>query len=108
MPYSKKGWTDSWEFDFDLEDEDEQQVVEFKLQVAPAIPEDEAPHAFIATLTIARFEQVREPNTPDNWEPRNPKLIHRSEHPSIADGITAVREAAERAELIRKGPDNEW
>ena len=104
MPYSKKGWTDQWDFTVEEDDAD---IYELRLEVLPATLETGPEHSFISTVTIARYEQVREPNIHENWAPQKPTLIHRSEHGSIADGVRAAREAAKRAELLRVGPEDE-
>jgi|HubBroStandDraft_4_1064222.scaffolds.fasta_scaffold59796_5 hypothetical protein len=115
-PYSKRGWTDHW--DIDVEEDDEEQSYRLELEVVPATqeavitgaigcPTYGPPHSFIALVSIARYEQVDDKNTHDSWQPRNSIVIHRSEHGSIAAGVVAVREAAKRAELLRKGPSDE-
>lgn len=104
MPYSKQGWTDSWELE--VEEDGETQTYELKLQVVPAPAEEGPAHAFIATLTVARYVLVGDDaSAHSHWEPRDPKPIHHSEHLSIAEGVVAIRDAAKRAEIIRRGPD---
>jgi hypothetical protein len=115
-PYSKKGWTDHW--DIDVEEDDAEQSYRLELEVVPATqeagvtgaigcPSYGPPHSFVALVSIARYEQVNDKNTHDSWQPRNSTVIHRSEHGSIAEGISVAREAAKRAELLRKGPEAE-
>lgn len=102
--YSRRGWEDSWDIQVHVEDGFDHKL---SLHVAPSKSED-APHCFVATVTIAHYELVREPaNVHANWEPRDPKIVYHGEHLSMPEGIRAARAAARRAETIRCGPGDE-